>query len=135
MATTPITIREVGPYAIIWNDGELFCNNVRTSLVTLVKPLANGAVALVDTHCNGANSKRDQVSLSPAQYDLIVSAGRARAAAYQAEYARTHAAEITAADARETKAHAYDRGMNEGGEGYNPYRDAAELSRPDEAQV
>jgi len=135
MATTPITIREVGSYAITWDGGELFCNGSRTSMALLPKPLANGAVALVDTHCNGANGKQDKVSLSPAQLAMIVSAGRARAEVAQAEYARTHAAEIIAADARETKARAYDRGMNEGSEGYNPYRDAAELSHPDEPQV
>ncbi len=132
---TPITIREVGPYAIIWNDGELFCNGVRTSLVTLAKPLANGAVATVDTFCKGANGKQDIVSLQPEQLQMVIEAGRARTAAYQAEYARTHAAEVAAADALETKARAYDRGMNEGGQGYNPYRDAAELSHPDERQV
>lgn len=132
---TAITIRQVGPYTVTWDDGMVFCNGRRTSVALLSKPLANGAVAVVDTLCNGANGKRDQVSLQPEQYEMIASAAQARADASAAEYRRTHAAEIAALDERQRKAAAYDRGMNEGGEGYNPHRADIALSRPDEAQV
>lgn len=124
-----ITIRIAGPYTITFEPGRrLFCNGVPTTLRYLDKPVTIGdriVVALVDSRRIGANGKRDEIGLTADEVATMRAATEAYHAASLAEYARTHAAEIAAANRAARLATAYDLTHNEGGEGYNPYRDMA----------
>ena len=117
-----ILIRQAGPYTVTYVPGKgLCCNGVATTY-DFGRIAGTDFVATVDTKVDGANGKRDRVGLTDEHVKAITGAGWAREAAFQAEYEVEHREEIAHLNDLQRKAKAFDRVINEGAEGFNPYR-------------
>ncbi|MGD9613814.1 MAG: hypothetical protein AB7H90_01305 [Alphaproteobacteria bacterium] len=85
---------------------------LRQTLASIMPKIESGEIAAV-VHAE-VNGKPGYITISREQYALGA-AERARYAAWQAEC-------CDAEKTRQKAERAFDRGMNEGGEGYNPHR-------------
>jgi hypothetical protein len=128
------TIRTAGPYTITSNGRDVLINGstakVRWSIDgAAIKDDAGRAVigkdgqpvfAIVKTGIVAANGKVDVVSLNAAQVELHLAAVASRRASDHAAWLATP--EGAAETQRVKNEREYDRGYNEGAQGYNPYR-------------
>ncbi len=117
----PIIIRRAGAYEITSDGTSIFCNGVPTAIEMLARPITAGdrvVIALVDTYCQGANGKRDKVSLTQPEYDAYRAAAQARRPTPPVP----QTAATSAQSPRQAAERRHDALYNEGGEGYNPHR-------------
>ena len=106
-----IILRVAGPYTVTSGDGRISVNGVVASLHPA--PSSSGLAFLVNTGCIGANGKPDFVGLTIEQYAPHAAIARAFFTAKP---------DAAAQRTRQIAERAFDHGMNEGGEGYNPHR-------------
>ena len=129
--TSTLTIKTIGRYTITTDGLAIYCNGRQVTAGAAPAGARSAAgvplVQLVRTGEIGAGGRMDLVGLTAPEYQVYLDAVDARRAAVglpsEAEMAAwSESAAGKAEAARVTAERAFDRGMNEGGEGYNPHR-------------